>query len=516
MVTRGVRLICRTCDSQLGLSLAQPGKKRSRTGTVAALLFLVLFVSGILGAGWWWMQNGGLAQEEAAFDEVAATEASMETESATASTPAAATAPAVPNILELGAALVNQAAEAKAAATAAARPVADAGSLRILLVIQRPNAADFGSVGRLYVATEAPRSDAARLTGEVGSGMKASFEDALLYVRKQPRDWEKQYSLNLSFNQRFIPKDGSSAGAAFTLAMLAATEGTRLDPDVAVTGDLTIDGAVQPVSGIVEKVRAAAQEKTALTLLPLRNSSDIDDLVVLDGPAILWETQLFTISTIEEAKGLAARERGENVTAAIDRFRRLRARLPAAVTPSFLQSPIVRSELQAIVQLAPNHLSASTLLRAADGTLPQTLSLNQSAMQVIGASKQFAHAMTIVTGDKEQTRKQLQSGQFTFPERDFAACMQRLSDITPKLHPRTIDLKVAYISLVNAARAAAKYELKMPTGPMTAQEGREFIRLEQDRQRSLVATIEQARSRYLLAAQALSFDSSISKELLAK
>jgi hypothetical protein len=90
----------------------------------------------------------------------------------------------------------------------------------------------------------------------------------------------------------------------------------------------------------------------------------------------LWETQVFSISTINDALGLARQDRAENLQSAIARFDALRARLPAVVTANYLQSPIVQSELKEVLRAAPNHLSASILLQAAVNQLPHELSLS--------------------------------------------------------------------------------------------------------------------------------------------
>ena len=52
-------------------------------------------------------------------------------------------------------------------------------------------------------------------------------------------------------------KDGASAGVALAVALVSALTGRPARGDVAMTGELTIAGIVEPVAGIREKVLAA-------------------------------------------------------------------------------------------------------------------------------------------------------------------------------------------------------------------------------------------------------------------
>ena len=127
----------------------------------------------------------------------------------------------------------------------------------------------------------------------------------------------------------------------------------------------------------------------------------LTDLALLDGTPCLWETQIFSISTIDEAFSLARKDRPENIKSAMARFDALRARLPAIVTPNYLQSPIVQAELKEIVRVAPNHLSAAALLRAAENQLPHELSLNRSVDEILSASYLFVSDIVVVRGGME-------------------------------------------------------------------------------------------------------------------
>jgi len=70
--------------------------------------------------------------------------------------------------------------------------------------------------------------------------------------------------------------DGPSAGLAIFLALYSALTHTPLPQDVAITGELSIQGKVRPVGGIVEKVYAARQAGMRTLLVPKENEREID------------------------------------------------------------------------------------------------------------------------------------------------------------------------------------------------------------------------------------------------
>jgi len=67
---------------------------------------------------------------------------------------------------------------------------------------------------------------------------------------------------------------GPSAGAAITVATIAALENRELNDKVMITGTINHDGSIGPVSGIVEKASAAKEDGIEIFLVPLLQSQD--------------------------------------------------------------------------------------------------------------------------------------------------------------------------------------------------------------------------------------------------
>lgn len=69
--------------------------------------------------------------------------------------------------------------------------------------------------------------------------------------------------------------EGPSAGAALTLATIAAIEGKRINKSVMITGTVNHDGTIGPVGGVTEKAKAAKSIGAELFLVPLSQSSEV-------------------------------------------------------------------------------------------------------------------------------------------------------------------------------------------------------------------------------------------------
>ncbi|MBV8373839.1 MAG: AAA family ATPase, partial [Candidatus Eremiobacteraeota bacterium] len=70
--------------------------------------------------------------------------------------------------------------------------------------------------------------------------------------------------------------DGPSAGLAIFLALYSAITKVPLPQDVAITGELSIQGKVRGVGGIVEKLYAARQAGMRRVLVPKENAREVD------------------------------------------------------------------------------------------------------------------------------------------------------------------------------------------------------------------------------------------------
>lgn len=79
--------------------------------------------------------------------------------------------------------------------------------------------------------------------------------------------------------------DGPSAGLAVVTALVSAVEGLPVPQDVAMTGEVSIQGKIKPVGGVYEKIYGAAQAGMKKVLIPAENAEEVehefDDLEVV-------------------------------------------------------------------------------------------------------------------------------------------------------------------------------------------------------------------------------------------
>jgi ATP-dependent Lon protease len=133
-------------------------------------------------------------------------------------------------------------------------------------------------------ASRMPGKGSMVLTGQLGDVMKESAQAALSFVRsKAPTlgvdaDFLKEHDVHVHIPAGAIPKDGPSAGVTMFVALVSMLSDRRIRHDVAMSGEITLRGAVLPVGGIKEKVLAAHRAGIKRVVLPDRNRKDLEDV----------------------------------------------------------------------------------------------------------------------------------------------------------------------------------------------------------------------------------------------
>ncbi len=119
-----------------------------------------------------------------------------------------------------------------------------------------------------------PGKGQVRFNETAGSMAKDSVFNAASVIRKLTGKTISDYDIHINvIGGGNI--DGPSAGAAIFLAMLSAIEERPILQDVALTGELSIQGMIKPVGGIVEKIYGAKQAGIRTVYVPDKNKTDI-------------------------------------------------------------------------------------------------------------------------------------------------------------------------------------------------------------------------------------------------
>lgn len=87
--------------------------------------------------------------------------------------------------------------------------------------------------------------------------------------------------------------DGPSAGLAVVVAMLSAIQRRPIRQNVAVTGEVSIQGKIKQVGGIAEKIYGARQAAMRKVLIPAENANDV--------PPDLRGLEVIPVATITDA-----------------------------------------------------------------------------------------------------------------------------------------------------------------------------------------------------------------------
>ncbi len=122
------------------------------------------------------------------------------------------------------------------------------------------------------------------LTGQLGDVMKESASAALSFIRANAgalgvkAEFFDDLDLHIHVPAGAIPKDGPSAGVTMLTALTSLLTNRKVKKYLAMTGEITLRGAVLPVGGIKEKVLAAYRAGIKTILLPEWNRKDIDDI----------------------------------------------------------------------------------------------------------------------------------------------------------------------------------------------------------------------------------------------
>ncbi|HWI55185.1 MAG TPA: ATP-dependent protease LonB [Desulfobacteria bacterium] len=114
---------------------------------------------------------------------------------------------------------------------------------------------------------------------EIGSGSKVikrksmargSVENVLTALKHNLNLEPHDYDIHVNFPGG-VPIDGPSAGIAIAAAIYSAIKNEPIDNKTAMTGEVSIRGAVRPVGGVVAKVEAARQAGAKRVLIPREN-----------------------------------------------------------------------------------------------------------------------------------------------------------------------------------------------------------------------------------------------------
>ena len=124
-----------------------------------------------------------------------------------------------------------------------------------------------------------------KLTGSQGDVMQESvlsaFTTSINYVKKSLRDKflkENPYGFHIHTPSASTPKDGPSAGCAFSTAFVSRILNKKIKNDIAMTGEIELTGKVTKIGGLIYKLTGAKKAGVKLVLVSEENREDFDSI----------------------------------------------------------------------------------------------------------------------------------------------------------------------------------------------------------------------------------------------
>jgi ATP-dependent Lon protease len=148
-------------------------------------------------------------------------------------------------------------------------------------------------------ATDMLGSGQVTLTGKLGDVMKESARISLSLLKSRlPMNSInfKERDLHIHVPSGSVPKDGPSAGITLFTALASLVTGIKVDSKIAMTGEITLRGAVLPIGGLKEKLLGAQRAGITTVLIPKDNVIDLKDVP----EEVKTQLTIIPVETIED------------------------------------------------------------------------------------------------------------------------------------------------------------------------------------------------------------------------
>ena len=119
------------------------------------------------------------------------------------------------------------------------------------------------------------------ITGQLGDVMKESARIAVTLVKSlfpEQTAVLEENALHIHVPDGATPKDGPSAGITLTTALSSLVTGTPVPPSIGMTGEVSLQGGVNPIGGLPEKLLAAQRAGVKKVFIPADNVDDLRDV----------------------------------------------------------------------------------------------------------------------------------------------------------------------------------------------------------------------------------------------
>jgi len=146
-----------------------------------------------------------------------------------------------------------------------------------------------------------------KITGSQGKVMKESvsfaFTTAMNLIKEKYRKKfidEYPYGLHIHTPDGATPKDGPSAGSAFTTAFISRILGKKIRNDIAMTGEIEMNGNITEIGGLAYKLQGAKKAGVKLVFIPKENEKDYIKIKENDNKLLTDDFNIKIVNHISE------------------------------------------------------------------------------------------------------------------------------------------------------------------------------------------------------------------------
>lgn len=110
----------------------------------------------------------------------------------------------------------------------------------------------------------------------------------------------KENDLHIHVPSGAVPKDGPSAGITLVTALTSLVTDTPINPEYAMTGEVSLRGGVMPIGGLPEKLMAAQRAGIKKVLIPAENERDLEEVA----EEVKEKLEIVPVETVEQVMKL--------------------------------------------------------------------------------------------------------------------------------------------------------------------------------------------------------------------
>ena len=258
--------------------------------------------------------------------------------------------------------------------------------------------------------------------------------------------------------KRYSTRNGTSIAGPAALLVHASLVGETLRDDLVFMGVPQADGSLVAPANPWELLNALRRGPGGRLLVPPDLQGALRALLVLGDPQFFVRYEVLAVRTLDEAvaSGSAVGD-PEELAGASAQFLELRRIASSKPISALAANPHVRTRLEAIQEVAPDHLSARMLLLQGSGQRPTRLDLPTLRQVLIFALDPIDQ---VIWSDPTQLTAEVL-------EASYARCRKRLDPVGSRINPAHRQLGEEALGLANTFRSLARLRKNEQTAAFT-------------------------------------------------